>query len=295
MGHYNGVSAHHNVPRVQSYDDAVRAQRAGDLRSKVANIWERMDGAIAFRLYETDVVAWYPDNTVEVDNYGTQTTSGFARRFLPDGIHLHHPSQRRGMEGGHKINSFRSHAVGEGLSWEDAYHVCQGDLVVFAEQGDLWVPKPETCNDITMPMGVDRKASREMAKVYHFAEFESWLTVAPITLGDVEHAEWDLDECLSALKRRDWRQAAMHLPLIKEPNGFGTAARMNPIPIATGIWQHHITMASVSKLKLAMWEDRGLLETETRKTWSRGEYDRRMARVREMDALGLDVRALGPE
>lgn len=56
-----------------------------------------------------------------------------------------------------------------------------------------------------------------------------------------------------------------------------------------------ITMGCIGKLKLAMWDYHDLLTIETRKVWDRKEFDRRMARVREMDALGLRAYNLGPQ
>ena len=40
---YQGVTAHRNVPRVVDYESAVKAQRAGTMRSKVAGIHEYSD------------------------------------------------------------------------------------------------------------------------------------------------------------------------------------------------------------------------------------------------------------
>lgn len=286
---YTGVRNHHTLPEVACYEDARKAlaiweskPRRGKQVTKVVSYAD----SIAFRLYDTDVVEWHPDDSFDVNNYGTLTTSGFARHFLPGRVWLNFAVERRnGCSGGANTISF----AGDGKQL-----ICQGEVVRFRKAAVGYLPDEATCYDITLPSGVDRKAGRELAKEHHLREFESWLTVAPITLGDVEHAEWNLAECLYALKSRDWRQAAMHLPLIKEPSGFGTAERMKPLPIATGSWQHHITMASFGKLKLAMWEDAGLLETETRRVWDRKTFDTRMAKVKEMENLGLPVASLGP-
>ena len=294
---YRGITAHHNVPRVKSYADAQRAIHT-KMQSKVASIYERSDGAIAFRLYQTDVVVSHSTEEVEVDNYGTRTTSGFAEHFLPIGIHLHYPSTRCGVTGGSNIISYCEHADGAALLWEDRYHICQGDAVRFQpHDNNLWKPDPDTCYDITLPMGVDRGKARDLAKRLHFKEFESWLSVAPLYLeaaGDpVEHDEWDIDECMNALEKRDWRQAAMHLPLVKE-GAFGNGDRMRPLPIRTSRWDEHVTMTSFAKMKTAIWDWKNLLDVETRKTWARSEFDRRMAKVRELKTLGVSTHGLGP-
>lgn len=259
----------------------------GGHNKAVTWVREREDGAIAFRLYQTDVVAWHSTEEFEVENYGTTTTSGFASRFLPAGIHLHYPVERRGASGGHRTIGFKR---------PDDYAICQGDVVLFQPTADsgFWAPDPDTCNEIKLPTTANAKAAREVYQRLNLRDFAIWLEVAPMHLGDVEHAEWDLQECMDALEKRDFRQAAMHLPLIKEPSGFGTADRMKPLPITTP-WGSHVTMGSLAKLKLAIWDWENLLDTEERKVWERKAFNRGMARVQEMDALGLSVHDLGPE
>lgn len=292
---YRGISAHHGVPRVKSYSDAQRAIDS-KMQSKVASIYERSDGAIAFRLYQTDVVVWFPDDSVEVDNYGTPTTSGFAKRFLPDGIHLHFPSNRNGVTGESNTISFRTYLDRPDLTWEDLFHVCQGWVVRFVPQDGVHRPDPDTCYNITLPMGVDRKALRDVAKKYHFREFESWLSVAPTHLeaagNTVEHMGWELDICMNALEKRDFRTAAESLPPIKATNAFGI--EFKPLPIRMQRWGEYVSMTSFAKLKLAIWDFEGLIREETRKTWPESEFRRRMAKVHEMSRLGLDMRHLGP-
>ncbi len=252
--------------------------------------WVRKDddGAIAFTLYHTDVVLWHPDNSFEIDNYGTVTTSGFAHRFLPAGMHLHRPTYRRGCEGGHR-----------GIGYRDGgQHICFGDIVRFVPRGDSWAPDEATCDEVLLPVGVDRRAARALSKCYNLRDFELWLSMAPMHLAGtesaVEHAEWDLDQCLNALVRRDFRQAAAHLPLISEPEGFGTAKLMKPLAIATRRGDSHITMASLSKLKLALWSRERAIIVEGRKTWAQREFLRGMTRLRELRSLNADLCTWGP-
>jgi len=293
---YMGVKNHHTLPRVTSYEDAQRALAVWESKTRrgkqVTQVLSH-GSAIAFRLYETDVVTWEADNSVHVDNYGTTTTSSFAHQFLPAGIHLHYPVERRGCSGGSNTIGFRAHPDGTPLSWQERYHVCQGAVVRFTEQDGVWLPDEDTCYDITLPKGVERKKSRELAKTYHFAEFESWLQMGPLILGDVEHSEWDLQECMDALEKRDWRQAAMFMPTIKESGSFGHEQRAKPLPISCE-HGHYISLGCLAKLKLAIWDWHGFLIVDTAKTWPRGEFDRRMQRVKEMEALGLNTHGMGP-
>ena len=43
-------------------------------------------GAIAFRLYDTDVITYYPDDSIEIDPYNSTATDDFAGSFFPDGV-----------------------------------------------------------------------------------------------------------------------------------------------------------------------------------------------------------------
>lgn len=304
-----GVRAHHDAKRVSSFETAKaaldRASRTPTGKARKEQLYgfhlglnrnhgvtwvrEKEDGAIAFRLYDTDVVTWLPDNSVEVDNFGTVTTSGFAHTFLPRGVHLHYPTERRGESGGHKTIGFHS-----GVD----RMICIGNVVRFVEQDGCWVADEATCDDIKLPVGLDRKKAADMAKHYNLRDFEIYLSMAPAHLqgeNRIEHDCWDLGLCMEALEARDFRRAVECLPLVTEPSGFGTAERMKPLPIVTGSRSSHVTMGSFTKLKLTMWDEHGLLETEVRRTWERKAFDRGMTRIKQMAALGLTVYDLGPD
>jgi len=239
---------------------------------------DESDESIAFRLYDTDVVTWNPDNSVTVENWGSVTTSDFAHQFLPYGISLRHETR----DGGDRGLLFRRTHNG---SWWDR-DICFGSAVTFEQQDeDVWTPREDTCDVFAMPGPVDQRGARELAKRYHLRDFELWLSMGPMHL-NLEHEHWDRETCLAALEARDFRTAAVHLPLVHEPKGFGLADRMKPLPITTRHWQEHITLASVTKLKLAAWEGEGLLTTVSHRTMPFGAYARDMRRVREMRKLG---------
>jgi hypothetical protein len=297
---YHGVKNHHILPNVTDYESAQRALAIWTSKSRrgrqIAQVHDRGEGRIAFQFWTTDVVTWCPDGSVEIDNYGSKTTTEFAENFLPDGIRLHYPSNRKGATGGSNIISFRTHLDRPDLTWEDLFHVCQGSVVRFVPQDGVHRPDPDTCYDITLPMGVDRKALRDVAKKYHFREFESWLSVAPTHLeaagNTVEHMGWEPDICMDALEKRDFRAAAESLPPIKVTNAFGI--EFKPLPISMQRWGEYVSMTSFAKLKMAIWDFEGLIREETRKTWPESEFRRRMAKVHEMSKLGLGTRHLGP-
>lgn len=293
---YQGVKNDHKIPPVSSYTEAQRALEVWDSKprrgNQIAQVIEHSNGNIAFRLYCTDVVEWEPDGSVLVDNFGTRTTSEFAGRFLPSGIWLNHPVTIRGNTSGHNTIQFVSN---RGENYRHAHSICQGNVVRFTQQDDLWLPDPDTCYDITLPDGVDRKVARDLAQTYHFAEFEMWLTMALPVLDDVEHEYWDAEECMDALKQRDWRRAVGHMPVIEETGKFNNDKNANPLPIHTAR-NEYISMGCLAKLKLAIWDEHDLLKTRTEKVWPYSEFRRKMQRLREMVTLDISgTTSMGPQ
>jgi hypothetical protein len=285
---FMGISAANNVRSVNSLADAKRVLRDCSLtptgRDRVAKefgypvgghsksvTWARPtdDGGVAFRLYDTDVVTYLGDGSVVIENFGTVSTTKFADTFAPRTLHLCHPTTTRGSEGGHK--GIRYHCASE-YDWKTA-RVCIGDAVRFVEsENGAWLPDATTLDDIRVPE-LDRKALPAIAKAYNLRDFETWLSMAPMHL-DIEHVEWDLDQCMKALATRDFTTAAAYLPTIIEPSGFGTAERMKPLNIAVAARDEHVTMGSFRKLKLALWDSLGAYGTTTVKTLPDREHDR---------------------
>jgi hypothetical protein len=283
---YNHVQSHHLLPPVASYAAALAALETYEATAKkhnVVTVYMRSIGeGVAFRLYQTDVVVWFPDDSFDVDNYGTLTTSGFARRFLPGGIALNYSTNR----GGHDTIIYRT-LTDQGY-WGGS-RICIGSTVHFEPQGDgTWRPDETTCRPMRFP-ALDRTATRAVAKLYNLRDFEAWLPMG-VRHFEIEHAGWDLGHCALALKHRDFRTAAAHLPLIEVGKGFGLAAKVAAcaLPIETGSWQKHVTMGSLGKLRLALYEDAGLFGDVVLRTVSTDAYERYMTRARELVALGAD-------
>lgn len=292
-----GVTSHHDALRVASYEGAERAlERAmrtptGKRRTEKplgfhlgmsrnhGVTWAKRhdDDSIAFRLYDTDVVTWYPDNSVVIDNFGTVTTSGFASRFLPGRLHLRHPVCIRGNEGGDR-----------GISYVQGgeYRLCHGGLVRFVEVDGDWVPDETTCDPIDMPV-LNSARSREIGKRLNISTFEDFLVVTSHMI-EIAHDEFDLDECVAALERRDFRRAAETLPPIVPGSGFGLYERVRDaaLPIRTGNRDSFITLGSIAKLRLAVYEQEGMIETVRHTTIACRAYDAGMRRGRELQALG---------
>lgn len=303
-----GVNSHTDAKRVSSYETAREALERASLTPKgrqrtakqygfhlgmsrnhgVTWVREDVDGSIVFRLYDTDVVVWYPNGAVGIENFGSVTTSDFAQRFLPAGLHLRYPVERRGACGGDKGIVY---APTSDTPWEGR-RICFGDFVLFHPDGGGWVPDESTCEAMEFP---DLTGStRELSKRYSLSDFELWLPAAAALL-NIEHDSWDVDECAAALERRDFRTAATFMPLIKVSSAFGIADRIKPLQVATRWRDEVVTLGSFRKLRLALCERDGLFTTMSCKTIGRNDFEKRMARVREMAALGIDVAHFGPD
>lgn len=312
--YFTGVTSYERAPGAHSYETARRvlekASRTptGRLREEKSQgyplgrsdgvTWVRemqdkgYEGAIAFRLYATDVVIWHPDNSVEIDNFGSSTTSTFARRFLPHRMSLSHPTARRGASGGHKGINYCAERDDNKPGWQLEWRVCWGGLPRFREHNGVWLPDEDTLDEVSFPEISDRKGQREVAEQYHLRDFATWLEVAPAHMS-LAHDDYDLDECAEALEKRDFRRAAQKLPLVKDTGAFGTDLKI--IPIDTMMHDRVITMTSLTKLKLALWEAHGLLYDITFKTIEHGEFQRRMRRVSIMRELDIHrARDFGP-
>lgn len=243
-------------------------------------------GSIVFRLYDTDVVTWNPDNSVTVENWGSVTTSDFAHQFLPQGIGLRHKTRNGGDNGITYCNGVsREVATSWGSFTVHERDICFGSAVTFEQQDeDMWLPREDTCEVFTLPGPVDQQGARELSKRYHLRDFELWLSVGPMHL-DLTHAHWDRDTCLAALEARDFRTAAVYLPLVAVPQGFGLTERMKPLPIATSHWRLRITMTSLAKLKLAAWAHEGLIPTMTFRTAPMAVYERCKQREQALESV----------
>jgi len=304
---FMGVRSYHDALGVASYEQAQavleRASKTPTGRLREAKQWgyhlgmnrnhgvtwvrEVGDGNIAFRLYDTDVVVWRPDNSFEIDNFGTVTTTDFARRFLPVGISLRCPREAQGVAGGDTNICYVAEPRPARGYWSD-WHICRGDSpVTFRPHGEVWLPAEEDLIPMRF-VQLDRKAARQISRMHHLADFDSWLSMAPRHL-DIEHIEFDLDECADALRKRDFRRAAEFLPLITEPTGWGAADRIRDaaLPIATRRWDAHVTMGSLARLRMALYEDAGCYRRVEATTMPQRQFELRVAEAKRL--LSLDM------
>lgn len=297
---FMGIRSHHNVSRVDNYAKARKVFEACKLTptgrqrkvtdngyplglSRKSVTWvHEFDGKIAFRLYDTDVVIWHPDNSFEVENYGTSTTTGFADRFTPRGIHLHHPSR----EGGHYMVSY---PTAPHQMWQDRAMV-QGDVIHFRPIGnDLWEPDLDTCDELRF-LQIDPVKARELRKLYNFTALESQAEMLTRHV-EIEHERWDLDVCIDALAAGDMRKLVAHLPLIKDERRYGV------YPTAWHVRAYYgnvVGPASIQRLRLALLDHHEAIEDLTFKVITQAEFDKHMRLLRQLRKLNLAPWRVGP-
>jgi hypothetical protein len=111
---YSGISANNRVKskaEIHSFEDAAAFVAAENERHCVREYRYRLasnvtvcpilsnDGkvvAIAIRLYQTNIITYFPDGTFEADNggYNTPTTSSRCNQFGPKGWFFYHKQKK---------------------------------------------------------------------------------------------------------------------------------------------------------------------------------------------------------
>jgi hypothetical protein len=194
MGFFHDITP--DMPDLNSYaeakafHDATKLNRSGcrwPSQSKIKHCFTcNGDDSIAFQLYDTECVTYHPDNTITVQGYGTQTTSGFIDRLTPGGIyHLAHSRTHHGPM--LRLMSVREHVCPPcsyrseeyrytGPDWDSGVVIKCGSPVRLdynAERG-LWLPvdPPAAQGQAFKLPTINRKAAREVSKAYHLADYE---------------------------------------------------------------------------------------------------------------------------
>lgn len=234
----------------------------GHPRSEVTGVRMGRDEEIRFRLYSTDVVVWWPDGSVEIENYGSVTTSAFANTLLPHRVYL--PKRE-------ELVCFNG-------------MVCKGSIVRLEQVDGFWQADESTIDTIRYPV-LNRKLAREVRQQYHLRDFEEWVTVGSAHFR-IEHENYHLRTCAEALEQRDFRTAAAHMPAIdlysKAYRGFGIRDRASPLLVACRNGEV-VLPSCFQHLANALYEDEGAFDTIERKVMSAEEFERRERKARQLD------------
>lgn len=117
------------------------------------------DGAIAMRLYHTDVVVYHPDGSITLTGHPSVSTDAFARALTPY----------------HVSTIFNSGAGLVVYLHGRAYLMSEGTLRIARNEKDEW--RPVDMNE-TKPFRkyvVNTKRKNAEAKYYNVSDFKSWL------------------------------------------------------------------------------------------------------------------------
>lgn len=164
-----------DIPWVDSYARALEVWRTtkpwrgrtletdarplGKRNAKHKMVRKRGDGAIAFTLYNTDVVTYHPDGSAEIEPWAFVSTTAFAHRLLPDGVY-----------------PLFTNALGKLVEVHgDCYRIDSSVRLVRDEQTGGFLPSVATP---TLPFDVytlDRLKAREALKKHRYADFRAWL------------------------------------------------------------------------------------------------------------------------
>ncbi len=136
------------------------------------------DGSIAFRLFDTDVVVYHPDETITIQGYATMSTSGFIDALAPAGIQHSYRQIRFNGRLSHtedpvlhlmptRAETYGSDRTYQIPVWSKAMVIRCDDAVRLTYSADgVWVPVDL---DDLVPFQVptlDRKAARAVSKQY---------------------------------------------------------------------------------------------------------------------------------
>lgn len=293
---FMGVHSHYNVRQVNSYADAQavlakfsrtptgKARRekpygfhlSMNRNHSVTWVRETADQSIAFRLYETDVVTWHPDNSFTLVSWPSVTTRDFASGFTPDGVSL----------SSNETVTYRP-PVRDGdwrASW-DAARICRGDAT-FRQTDAGWAPDEAELEPIRF-LELDQKKARALSREYRLKDFSNYLAMAPLHMNLMYEGE-DCPKAVEALKERDFRRAAVHLPLIASSRAFGNEPVYLRIAAGSGCG---ITMSSVDRLRDWIYDRWGAFSDVSAKTWPLREFENRMKRLKALEKA--DVRTYG--
>lgn len=163
-----------------SNEDDERKLRKGD-RRHFLGIRKEYDDSIVIRYHNTDVVTWYPDNTVEINAYPSLSTNALVGSKTPWQIVLvfHRPE-------GIFIRLAVSTEDEDIYRWARKsrwYEIKHTHITLYENDEGLWEPtNSERDTDLFEHIFLDRKLTREARLKWRLREFEAWVTTA-VSLG----------------------------------------------------------------------------------------------------------------
>jgi hypothetical protein len=122
---------------------------------RVVSVRKDPDDSIAFRLYETDVVTYHPDNSLTIEPYSSMTTTRFARAYSPSWL-----------------STWFGSPLGALVCVEDRYYQTDYQAITFVCTEGVWAPRAPRPFDVPY---VDRTAGRAALRAHGYPDFRDWL------------------------------------------------------------------------------------------------------------------------
>ena len=156
VGTYEKALAVWNHPKriKRTSSDGFRPLRIGDRKASRTKMHMASNGDIMFRLYDTDVVTYHPDNSITVESYCSKTTQEFANELLPPGLRLDTQYMSKNDTGPYMWSTAGTHN-----RYTDAVrsYKFNGSLMRLRYNGTHWIP--DTAMLITEPrVNVSKRA-----------------------------------------------------------------------------------------------------------------------------------------
>lgn len=183
----------HTIPGCHDYEAAVRLYdkakqwrcnpKHGEERklrdSSRTNMGVRLGSnkEVIFRLYNTDVVVWFPDNSIAITPYSTISTNAFVSNFAPVGFWPYFTASPGGLISVRDITYkvVKNHWGDYNDHDRRIYRLSDsgGRFAKVANEEEAWRPVDGTL-PIVVPK-VDAKKARVATKKYQLKEFEGFL------------------------------------------------------------------------------------------------------------------------
>ena len=251
-----------NCPSIRSYADAVAVWNSvKHFRGMVANDPRPLEsrrkyhvticvgaGSARLKLHGTNVVTYYDDGRLVIDNgFGSTSTENFARRLTPGGVEL---------------------LSGRGTLWlyapeaHRAYNIGHGTMTLTPTSNGVW--QPVNPKPWFVPR-LDKFKARKALKDYGYNQFKAWLQMrerlSVASIGFVGH--FSLGDLRGGLKR--WVKA---VEISQETS-----------------WQRVSSGGLLGRLRDQVYVDAGALTVETKPYLIEGEYGKAIRSIKKYGHL----------
>ena len=174
-------------------------------RKRHMTVRMRPDGAVAFALYDTDLVVYHLDGSLDLTAHAAQSSQRFVYGVGPRGIFPLWTAPDCGQDGAYWLG-IRSSKHANADLWLHTRIYRTGPTVRLRWEADDWSIDPSTPAFMIKNMTIDRSRATTARKLTNYQEFALWAKAA-IKLGAAEGAEWRIgshDKLADLADRDKW-------------------------------------------------------------------------------------------